>query len=45
MAWPSERRLLPSAELFRRHVIDRAQHAKAEARRTESKGRVSEDAL
>ena len=28
MAWPSERRLLPSAELFRRHVIDRARRAK-----------------
>ena len=34
MAWPSERRLLPSAELFRRHVIDRARHAKADARPT-----------
>ena len=33
MAWPSERRLLPSAELFRRHVIDRARRAKAAARR------------
>ena len=31
MAWPSERRLLPSAELFRRHVIERARRAKADA--------------
>lgn len=29
MAWSSERRLLPSAQLFRRHVIDRARLAKA----------------
>jgi LysR family transcriptional activator of glutamate synthase operon len=29
MAWSSERRLLPSALLFRRHVIDRARLAKA----------------
>jgi DNA-binding transcriptional LysR family regulator len=39
MAWPSERRLLPSAELFRLHVMHRAQRAKAEARRTERAGR------
>ena len=32
MAWPSERRLLPSAELFRRHVIERARRAKVAAR-------------
>ena len=31
MAWPSERRLLPSAELFRRHVVERARAAKAQA--------------
>ena len=31
MAWPSERRLLPSAELFRRHVVERARSAKAQA--------------
>jgi LysR family transcriptional activator of glutamate synthase operon len=31
MAWPSERRLLPSAELFRRHVVERARRAKAQA--------------
>ena len=31
MAWPSERRLLPSAELFRRHVVERARLAKAAA--------------
>ena len=30
MAWPSERRLLPSAELFRRHVVERARAAKAQ---------------
>ena len=30
MAWPSERRLLPSAELFRRHVVERAHSAKAQ---------------
>ena len=33
MAWPSERRLLPSAQLFRQHVIERARRAKAAARR------------
>ena len=32
MAWPSERRLLPSAELFRRHVVERALLAKEAAR-------------
>ena len=32
MAWPSERRLLPSAELFRRHVVERARLAKEAAR-------------
>ena len=32
LAWLSERRLLPSAELFRRHVIERSWRAKAEAR-------------
>lgn len=37
MAWLSGRRLLPSAELFRRHVIDRSRRAKAEARRTEAR--------
>ena len=31
MAWLSERRLLPSAELFRRHVVERARLAKAAA--------------
>ena len=39
MAWPSERRLLPSAELFRLHVIDRAQRAKAETRRAGARSR------
>jgi LysR family transcriptional activator of glutamate synthase operon len=34
LAWLAERRLLPSAELFRRHVIDRSRRAKAAARRT-----------
>ena len=31
MAWRSERRLLPSAELFRRHVIERARRGRAAA--------------
>jgi hypothetical protein len=24
MAWPAQRKLLPAAELFRAHVVDRA---------------------